>query len=156
MPLYFLFYYSYSSELYLLAVHIWEHNSCNQYDYDKIVDFNDKTIISVDVKPKRGVECRQLSFDVECAKMPFGKDENGNYTVEEMITSLVDLGFDKENIESKKNIGWLEKDDGKLKIAAFSNNTFVSAADRSDSERVFTWGKGDLLSTNQKFIIEYR
>ena len=125
-------------------------------DYDRIVDFNDKTIISVNVKPKRGVECKQLSFDVECAKMPFGEDENGNYTVEEMITSLVDLGFDKENIESKKNKGWIEKDDGKVKKAAYSCYSFVSAADRSVSERVYTWSKGVLLSTNQKFIIEYR
>ena len=124
--------------------------------YDRVVDFNDKTNISVNVKPKRGVECKQLSFDVECAKMPFGKDENGNYTVEEMITSLVDLGFDKENIASKKNKGWLEKDDGRVKKAAYSNYTFVSATDRSVSERVYIWSKGELLSTNQKFIIEYR
>lgn len=127
-----------------------------QIDYDRIVDFNDKTIISVNVIPKRGVECKQLSFDVECVKMPFGKDENGNYTVEEMITSLVDLGFDKENIASKKDKGWLEKDDGIVKKAAYSNYTFLSAADRSVSKRVFYWDKGELLSTNQKFIIEYR
>ncbi|MBP3200590.1 MAG: hypothetical protein J6M39_02980 [Lachnospiraceae bacterium] len=127
-----------------------------QLDYDKIVDFNDKTIISVNAKPKRGIECKQLSFDVECAKIPFGEDENGNYTVEEMITSLVDLGFDKENINSKKNKGLIEKDDGKVKKAAYSYYSFVSAADRSVSERVYTWSKGALLSTNQKFIIEYR
>ena len=127
-----------------------------QLDYDRIVDFNDKTIISVNAKPKRGIECKQLSFDVECAKIPFGEDENGNYTVEEMITSLVDLGFDKENINSKKNKGLIEKDDGKVKKAAYSYYSFVSAADRSVSERVYTWSKGALLSTNQKFIIEYR
>ncbi len=129
----------------------------NIYEYlSRAVVFNDKTIVSVNVKPKKGIECKELNFDIECIKMPFGNEEKGNYTYEEMVNELIELGFEETNINTKKDKSFFEKDDGKVKKAAYSNYTLVSSADRKESKRVYTWSKGELLSTNQKFIIEYR
>lgn len=127
--------------------------------YDKIVDFDDKIIISVNVKPKRDIECRQLNFDVECVKIPFGKEEIGNYTADEMISTLVDLGFDKDNITTKKDKGFLEKDDGIVKIANYCGYNQDLSFDKNagwSSKYHYVWHKGDLLSNNQCFYIEYR
>lgn len=115
-------------------------------DKDRVVDFNDKTIVSVNVKPKKGIECKELNFDIECVKIPFGEEEKENYTYDEMVNELIELGFEETNINTKKDKGFFEKDDGIVKVAGcYSHGDYASI-----------WYKGDLLSTNHKFIIEYR
>ncbi len=126
---------------------------------DEPFELNDITNVKVVIDAKPGVDCRKVSYDVECIKMPFGKEEVGNYTVDEMINELVDLGFDKDNIAAKKDKGFLEKDDGVVKFAVYTGWTYYPEYDKKNgwsSDYVYTWGKGDILSKNQQFYIEYR
>lgn len=126
---------------------------------DEPIEFNDITNVKVVIDAKPGVDCRKVSYEVECIKMPFGEEELGNYTVDEMINELVYLGFDKDNIVSKKDKGFLEKDDGVVKSAWYTGWTYYPEHDKKtgwSSDYVYIWNKGNILSKNQQFYIVYR